>query len=86
VLPNFIRISCRIPIKNRIFHSNWRFHNIAKNTNTSGILTSTIISKSGINDVSPKEIVLTDKQSPALRSSAVAGKCTVSNGGISLFS
>jgi hypothetical protein len=86
VLPNFIRISCRIPIKNRIFHSNWRFRNIAKNTNTSGILTSTIISKSGISDVSPKEIVLTDKHSSTRISSVVAGKCTVNNAGISLFS
>jgi hypothetical protein len=85
VLPNFIRISCRIPIKNRIFDTNWRFLKIAKNTNSSTILTR-IIRKSGISDVSRKGIFLTGKDSSTHINSAVAGKCTVKNADISLFS
>jgi hypothetical protein len=81
-----MRIICRIPIKNRIADSNWRVHRISKNTNTSRISISDIISKSGIIDVSRKGISSIDKHSSTNITSPVAGKCTVGNVDISTFS
>ncbi|NQE38620.1 hypothetical protein E5S67_06405 [Microcoleus sp. IPMA8] len=83
MLPSFKRVTCRIPIKNRIFDSNWRFHRIVKSSNTSRKF-SGILSKSRIDDVSRKGISVSDKHSSALLSSAVAGKCTVDNADVSI--
>jgi hypothetical protein len=86
VLPSFIRIICRIPIKNGIFDNNWRLLSILKNTNSSPKSLSDIISKSGINDVSRKVICYTVKDCSTNMTSPVAGKCSVGNVDISLFS
>jgi hypothetical protein len=81
-----MRIICLIPIKNGIFDSYWRVDRIFKNTNSSRISISDIISKSGISDVSRKGISSIDKHCSTNITSLVAGKCTVGNGGISTFS
>jgi hypothetical protein len=81
-----MRIICLIPIKNGISDSYWRIHRIFKNTNSSRISISDIISKSGISDVSRKGIISIDKHCSTNTTSPVAGKCSVGNVGISLFS
>jgi hypothetical protein len=81
-----MRIICAIPIKNGTSDSYWRIHRIFKNTNTSRISLSDIISKSGINDVSRIGISSIYKHSSTNITSPVAGKCTVGNVSISIFS
>jgi hypothetical protein len=81
-----MRIICPIPIKNGISDSYWRIHRISKNTNTSRISISDIISKSGISDVSRKRISSIDKHCSTNITSPVFGKCTVGNVDISPFS